>query len=110
MKSHTNCIRGFHWSNKAWYADVVDETTISFGMYQPGNGTSGEMVMEWHNIAGKSVPRLECYDDGWNALSLFTDLIKKLGEYDNKNISQEQFVGILLECGFTDMTAYEEGR
>ena len=108
MKDHTNCIRGFHWSTKAWYGKTVFDRSISFGMYQPGDGTSGEMTMVWYDLGGKIVPKLECFDDGWNALSLFTDLIKKMGEHDDENITEEQFVSILLECGFTDMTAYKQ--
>jgi hypothetical protein len=106
MKDHTGCIRGFHWFNRAWYAPSLTDESISFGMYEPNCGTSGEMMMVWHKLSGGKVPRLECFDDGWNALSLFTDLIQKLGEHDDKNISQEQFVKILLDCGFADMTAY----
>jgi hypothetical protein len=108
MKDHVNCIRGFHWSTKAWNGKSVFDRSISFGMYQPGDGTSGEMTMVWHDLGRKIVPKLECFDDGWNALSLFDDLIKKLGEHDDENITEDQFVSILLECGFTDMTAYKQ--
>ena len=109
MRNHTDCIRGFHWSNRAWYKNVVKDKLINFGMYHPDGGTSGEMTMVWQELAGREVPRLKCFDDGWSALSLFTDLIQKLGERDDENITQEQFVQILLGCGFTDMTAYEQG-
>jgi hypothetical protein len=108
VKDHANCIRGFHWGDRAWYAHALTEHSISFGMYEPGGGTSGEMTMVWKNLCDKAVPKLECFDDGWNALSLFTDLIQKLGERDDENISQEKFVEILLACGFTDMTEYNQ--
>lgn len=100
-------IRGFHWYRKAWYSRGEIEKEIGFGLYYINDGCAGEMVMEWENLGGKNVPRFHVYDDGWKALASFTDLIQKLGEVDDENITQEQFVEILLSCGFTDMTPYE---
>lgn len=108
MKDHSGCVRGFVWSSRAWYAESVKcQNAIHFGMYAREGGTSGEMTMRWHDLGGKSVPRLEVFDDGWSALFLFQNLLEKLAEYDNKTISQEQFVEILKTCGFEDLTEYK---
>lgn len=50
MKDHEGCIRGYHRSSKAWYAkaNYKDRVSISFGMYHPDGGTSGEMQIEWN--------------------------------------------------------------
>lgn len=76
-------------------------------MYADEGGTSGEMSIEWVELAGRSVPLLKVFDDAWSALSMFGDLLQKMAEVDNDNISQEQFVEMLLSCGFVDQTEYE---
>lgn len=104
-------IRGFHWCTKAWYwywnMGLNEKPTITFGMYYKNDGTPGEMSMKWHNLKGSTlIPKLEVFDDSWKVLASFTDVIQKLGEHDDENITEEQFVQILLECGFTDLTKY----
>jgi hypothetical protein len=113
MRDHEGFKRGFIWSNKAWYSRSVEDQEIMFGMYYDAaendgfGGTSGEMGMRWYEIGGKNVPRLEAYDDGWSALSLFSDLIQELGNHDDENMTQEQFIEILKSCGFEDLTPYK---
>ncbi len=110
MGKHDNSKRGFIWSSRAWYARVgVDcDHQLSFGMYSEGGGTTGEMTMVWHDIGGTMTPRLECFDDAWHALHAFSDLLAKMAEVDNKSISEERFMEMLKECGFEDMTQYEQ--
>jgi len=110
MKDHKGCIRAFHWSSKAYYAGSIPKEgpEIYFGMYSEEGGTSGEMSMIWTNISGDTLtPQLRVFCDGWSALSLFTDVIEKLGEHDDEDISEEKFIEILKECGFKDLTAYK---
>jgi len=109
MKDHEGCVRGFYWSNKAYYAKSLPKELpeINFGMYAEEGGTSGEMSMVWRNIGNKDTPQLRCFCDAWSALSLFPDLIKKLGEHDSEDITDEQFVEILKKCGFKDLTPYK---
>ncbi len=107
MKDHTDCRRGFHWSSRAWYADAVKESKVIFGMFHKDGGTRNEMNMIWEELGGRIVPKLGVYDDAWSALSLFTDLIDCLAEVDSQNITEEQFVTILKNCGFEDLTEYE---
>lgn len=110
MNNHEGCIRGYHRSSKAWYAKSVnkDNIEVGFGMYHPDGGTSGEMTMEWVELSGRLCARLKCFEDGWSALSLFTDLIQKMGEVDSELIQEEDFCKMLNCCGFTDLTAYTD--
>ena len=107
MKEHTNTERAFHWSSKAWYHDPATPHSISVGMYSDGGGTTGEFTVEWVDLAGKRVPQLKVFDDAWSALSTFKDLLDKLSEVDDDNITEDEFVNILLSCGFKDLTAYK---
>jgi len=107
--SDTKLFRGFHWSNKAWYADAnrLKNGCVTFGIYSTEGGTTGEMTMEWIELCGKLVPCLEAFEDSWKVLASFKDVIDALGLLDNKRITDEEFVKVLLGCGFTDLTKYE---
>lgn len=109
MNNHEGCIRGYYRPNKAHYAKQLKDQEISvyFGMYHPEGGTSGELSVEWKELDQKLVPQLKAFDDSWSALSLFTDLIKILGEVDNKYITDDEFCEILNSLGFYDMTRYD---
>lgn len=107
MKDHTDCRRAFHWSTKAWYQLPGSAQEINFGMYHLEGGTTGEMSMRWVDLGNEFSPQLRVFCDAWHALSLFPDLVEILGQHDDENITQEQFVEILLQCGFEDLTAYE---
>jgi hypothetical protein len=52
------CIRGFHWTDKAYYARSLNRKTheIMFGIYHNDGGTTGEMAMRWVDLSGKMVP------------------------------------------------------
>ena len=109
MKNHEGCRRAFHHSSKSWYGiHLKKPPTVHFGMYHSDGSTSGEMAMEWTELPGAWVPELRVFDDGWNALSLFPDLIERLGDLDDENISDDDFVNLLLELGFEDITEYED--
>lgn len=110
MKNHEGCKRAFYWSSRAWHANANrnKNPTIMFGMYHKDGGTSGEMAMEWINLGNKITPQLKCFDDAWSALGLFTDIIKEMANVDSGDITQEQFVEILKECSFEDLTEYED--
>ncbi len=103
--------REFYWSSEAWYnkyKQIDDLPAIIFGIYNPKeNGPSGEMAIVWETLGNTPIPQLKIFDDAWAVLKSFPDLIDKLAEVDNKNISQKQFIEILLECGFKDSTEYE---
>ena len=102
-------IRGFHWANKAWYAEAnkIKNGLINFGIYTSEGGTTGEMSVTWEEIGRKLVPCLWAFDDSWAVLAEFKDVLKELGKVDDKNITDTEFVEILLRCGFTDLTRYK---
>lgn len=108
MKQHGECFRGYHRSSKVWYANAINDnrTPVYFGMYDPDGGTSGEMEMEWIDIDNKQCAKLKAFEDSWSALSLFTDLIQKMGGVDSDLIQEDDFCKILNECGFQDLTEY----
>jgi len=82
---------------------------IFFGLYEvnennQSEGSIGEMCMEWELINYQLTPQLKCFNDGWNALSTFSDLLAELAKYDNQDISEEKFIEILLSCGFIELS------
>lgn len=105
MTNHEGCIRGYHRSSKAYYAKslVGENISVMFGMYAIEGGTTGEMRMEWVELRA----RLNCFEDSFSALSLFTDVIQKLGEADGDLIQEPEFCELLDDCGFKDLTAYD---
>ncbi len=111
MRDHTNTERAFYWSNRAWYAkaNYITNSEITFGLYgkEGSGGTTGEMVMRWHDLGGKWTARLECFEDAWSALASFTDLIQALGQHDSEEIDETGFVNLLKLCGFKDLTPYK---
>ena len=110
MKSHEGCRRGFHWTSKAWYAEANRfPKEITFGMYAADDDgtTSGEMKMQWVELGKRLTPQLCVFDDAWSALATFSDLIQRMAEVDSEDISEEQFVNMLLACGFKDLTKYQ---
>ncbi len=108
MGKHDSSGRGFIWSSHAWYAEAADcKHKISFGLYHKDGGTTGEMEMVWHEIGSEWVPRLECFDDGWSVLFMFTDLLEEMAMFDGVNVTEEGFVNLLERCQFADMTPYE---
>lgn len=105
-------VRGYYRTSKAWYATEKDkhEPRIEFGFYHKDGhrGTIGEMSMCWKYLNDKMVPYLYAFDDSWEVLSTFTDLLKEMFQWDNKNITEEQFVQLLNQTGFTDLTPYHQ--
>lgn len=109
MKDHTGCVRGFYHLSKAWYGksslagtDIIDE--IHIGMYEPDNGTTGEFSIKWRMLAGECTPKLEAFNDSWDALQQFTDLLEEMAEHDDENISPDAFADMLITLGIKDLT------
>lgn len=99
-------IRGFNHYKEAFYGnmplpkDSLDE--INFGMYCEDGGTEGEMSITWVNLGGKGAAQLRSFDDSWNVLATFTDVIAAMK--DREGIQPEEFCHLLLRLGFKDMT------
>jgi hypothetical protein len=107
---HEKFIRGFVWANKAWYAKYnnIKNGLIHFGIYSSQGGTTGEMSVEWIEIGDENIPRLNVFNDAWKTLAEFKDIIDALGRMNGKKITDADFVKILLDYGFTDLTKYTE--
>jgi hypothetical protein len=109
-------IRGFYQCHKAWYAESngIKQPEIMFGVYWKYDGTEGEIAMKWVEIGGKLVPRLMAYCDAWKVLKSFGNVLNELAAVNNKDITDNEFVEILMKCGFKDLTNYNgevrEGR
>jgi len=81
------------------------------GMYADddrGGGTSGEFAIRWLHVGGRQVPRLEVFDDAWNALTRFDDLLKWLASVDGRNVTPRQVADALVSMGVKDMTQRDE--
>ena len=104
-------VRAFYWCSQAWYAEANGYTRyndkINFGMYHKDGGTDGEMSVKWIELGNGLCPKLEVFDDAWKILSEFSDVIDKLAQVDGLNVSPDEIVNILLECGFQDFTPRE---
>lgn len=113
MEKHNGNIRGFVHLSRAWYGaanlerkdEVVD--SVSFGYYSPDGGTTGEMTVTWQILSGKVVPCLKVWDDAWDALYRFQDVLKEMRKADDLNIDAEEFCNLLKHCGLVDMTEEE---
>lgn len=103
--------RTFIWSNRAWYnqpdRSELFNKEIQFDLDSSEGTTAGQVSMVWvdHGSAGE-VPRLEAECDAWSVLLIFRDVLAKLTEVNGQPITQEEFVEILLSCGFEDATPY----
>ena len=99
--------------SEAWYKDnpqdkgAVDRVT--FTTYTPG--VSGEMHMVWHTIGlDKPAPRLEVFDDAWQALAQCRDVLDAMATVDNESITPKQFCELLDQCEFVDVTPRDDPR
>jgi len=105
-------IKGFYQTSKAWYGEANLRTAkyddeIMIGFYHKDGGTSGEFVIKWSELSGKSVPRLGVYSDAWKVLAQMPELISKLSELDSTDPTPDDFANMLRLLGFKDLTQYE---
>lgn len=108
-RDHTGAVRAFSILSQAWYgaanlrsADYTDQ--ISIGMYHLEGGTSGEFTVQWIPLLGRPFAQLQVFDDAWDALHQFQDVLAKMAERDKENITPEEFAELLLSCGVVDQT------
>lgn len=112
MKDNTGCKRGFTQLSRAWYgpANLVNSKYVdkmNIGFYCEDGGTTGEFTIVWERLAGKIIPRLMAYDDGWNALFNFGDMLESMADIDGENVSPDEFCKLLVAIGIEDMTKTE---
>ena len=80
---------------------------INFGMYAEDGSTSGEMAMEWIPLDSFVAPRLKVFNDAWDTLWQFRDLLEAMAECDGQDITPQEFVELLDKHGFKDLTHRE---
>jgi hypothetical protein len=80
----------------------IDE--VVFGLYD--SERVGEMCMIWYAPEKfgtiRPTAKLEVYEDAFESLSKFTDVITSLGPYNKAYIQPREFCALLLENGFTE--------
>lgn len=105
-RDHNDCERGYCVHTDAWWKRHTDDSRpeVEFGMYDPEGDVSGVASVVWETLDGKEIPKLECFDDGWSALSLFPDLIQEMGKVDSDNITPDDFIDLLERLNFQEHT------
>jgi hypothetical protein len=108
-RSFTHCSEAYYTKPIGLSPGVVDE--IFFGLSCGGGGTHGEMKMEFRELGRKIVPQLQVFDDGWEVLASFTDLLTEMAKVSCpcsvNSITPKQFCEMLVRCGFKDITLRE---
>lgn len=110
---HDGMIRGFCHLKEAWYAEanlinrfdgLVDE--INIGFYGPTGdaATTGEFKIRWKVLGGHLVPQLCVFDDAWEALSHFSDLLEAMAKLKTKNPTATDLCKILKRLGIKNLT------
>ena len=116
---HEGMIRGFYHLAEAWYADanlknrydgLIDEVMIGFYGEKGDRGTSGEFTVRWTELCGKLTPQLCVYDDGWDALSHFSDLLAEMAKLDSESPSPAEFCELLKRLGIKDLTPRDSAK
>ncbi|WP_146010056.1 hypothetical protein [Burkholderia sp. WAC0059] len=104
---------------RAWYGDAtlrevpyLDE--VNFGLRRRAEaGTLGEMAVRWFQLDRVIAPRLEVFDDAWQVLSTFSDVLAQPGQVRigaHRSLTPEGFCAVLQNCGFADLTPLEPGH
>jgi len=110
---HKDGERRFYHLSQAWYGErllktltVVDE--LSMGFYHADGSTTGEFRIQWERLDDEIIPRLVVYNDGWDALWRFRDVLEKLASLDGQNPTPNQVAGVLKSCDVKDATPREK--
>ena len=110
---HEGMIRGFYHLSEAWYADanltnrydgLIEEVMIGFYGPDGDQGTSGEFAVKWEHLGGKLTPQLCVYDDAWDTLTHFSDLLAEMAKLDKMSPSPAEFCELLTRLGIKDLT------
>ena len=109
MNKHEGSTRAFTHLSESWYGKAclgsgrtIDIVTMGF--YHPDGGTTGEFSIHWEPLGDKVTPRLEVFDDAWDALHEFRDVISVLAKRDGEGIGPHALCDLLRECGIVDRT------
>ena len=78
-----------------WYNNKHKRMTFGIKRHE------GEFTVSFDNALGMMIT---VYDDCLYAMAYLADLWANLSQYDNQNITQEQFIEVLEKCGFKEVT------
>lgn len=98
--------RQFTQTSRAWYASTalspgeLDEVRIGVDWVEPEDGCEYEFLIKWNPIG----PRIEMYDDAWQALRDMPDVMSWLADHDDEHPTAEAVCEALLAMGFVDST------
>lgn len=105
---HKGCERGFIVFSESWYGEIQREygmlDEIVVGMYHPEGGTTGEFCIRWTMLGDKVTPKLEVFNDAWDALQRFGDMLAWMASVDSQHISPQAFAEALRGIGIKDFT------
>lgn len=114
MKISQGFVRGFHhYSTASYYEPIVKATgvdpehldSITIGFYSESTGgTLGEFSLVWKELSGKKAVVLRVYDDAFEVLNEFLDLVVWLKDYNNADLQPSQVIEMLLSHGVKDFT------
>src|SRR6478752_6252048 len=112
-------VLGFYWLNQSWHAQIdtshprrKDEITI--GVYSVDGGTMGEFSVVWEELAGRIVSQIQAYDDCWQILPLFPELMMlfgtsgsyRAGKHEKGTMPAAELARRMTSIGMTDCTNY----
>ena len=109
MGKHEGCFKAYYRTDKAYYADAVmhiggkKEAEIMVGFQHPEGGTTGEFAFVWTELGCQ----LKAFDDSWDALYNFPELLEYMASVDSERISPDDFEEKLKELGIKDVTKRE---
>lgn len=106
--NHAGCKRQFRQLSKAWYGDANMQRDIAdcitIGFYRPDGSTTGEFLIRWERLGSGITPKLSVFNDAWDALYNFSDMIEVMATLDGKDISPDYFAEELAKLGIEDAT------
>lgn len=104
-------VRGYYRYHKDKYSTEYDDIHLIFGMvlcdYSGDLITKKSISVKWYLIEDKLYAKLEIFQDALSALTLYSDVFDILSKKESEYITEEEFVELLNNCGFKDMTCYE---
>lgn len=106
---HEGQNKGFYLTSESHYGptflagqDYADQLMIGF--YDGSGNTTGEFAIRWWPLGNQVQARLEVYQDNWDTLTHFPEVITLLQSLAKHVPSPQHLVQQLLDLGFTDYT------
>ena len=108
-------IRGFYIFTQSWYFIGQNEEmlrkrgiaeNINFGTYYENGGGELDISANWHKLNDGKQPalRIDIFEDNFRAFLEFQDVFQHLSQLHKRNPTPDQFVELLENCGFKDLT------